>query len=300
MNCPSCGRPVAVARAACLYCGGALSAEAVAAAQAARRATAERAPVAEAVPEEAAAERRLLVLDAGAANAATLARALGVSAYEAGQRVRRGGLQLLKLMAPEHAGREVTRLRALGLRIHDVAERDTRLPPVVVLGGLFDGQALELRVAGGRLRLAASDLALVVRGPIAREYQTRMPKKSLPLATLEPGYRFHLHRAALPAPVEIDPWGFGFGPGTDAGQSSLLTLLAWVSALANGVPIDDGFRQLPPALAPEAEDDAPGASALRLGRKQPEKKEASLVLDNLRQFRFYSAWRGAVERSRRG
>ena len=37
MTCPSCGRPVAVARASCLYCGAALPQEAVARAEAQTR-----------------------------------------------------------------------------------------------------------------------------------------------------------------------------------------------------------------------------------------------------------------------
>jgi hypothetical protein len=63
--------------------------------------------------------------------------------------------------------------------------------------------------------------------------------------------------------------------------------------------VDDGFRWLPPALAPAA----PGAhGGTRPGLPAPTgrgAREGALVLDNLAQFRFYSAWRAAVERLRR-
>ena len=299
MTCPSCRRPVAVARAVCLYCGAALSAETVAAARVASEATAKGVPFGTPAREAAAPERTLVILEAAEADAGALASALQVSAYEAGQRVKRGGPQLLKIVGNAEAAPEAERLRRLGLRVHEVAERDTRVSPLLVVGGLLDGAVLDLRVAEGRLRLAPGDLRLVVRGPIAREYQTRTQKKGLPLATLEAGYRFHLHRTALGAPVEIDPWSFAFGAGTHIGQSSLLTLAAWVEAFAGGVPFDDGFRLLPPALA-VAENDPTSSLGSALGAPRAEKKDAALVLDNLRQFRFYSAWRGAVERMRHG
>jgi hypothetical protein len=48
----------------------------------------------------------------------------------------------------------------------------------------------------------------------------------------------------------------------------------------------------------QVESEASKLRALRPNRR--EEKQASLVLDNLGQVRFYSAWRGAVERERRG
>jgi hypothetical protein len=58
--------------------------------------------------------------------------------------------------------------------------------------------------------------------------------------------------------------------------------------------VDDAFRRLPPALAP-----APPAGG-RLARAGETPREGAPkeggVLDNLAQFRFYSAWRGAAER----
>jgi hypothetical protein len=271
-----------------------VSAEAVAAASAASAATASSrlagsAPV-------AAAERTLLVLELAGTEPGALAAALGESAYEAAQRLRRGGFQLHKVLATEQAGAELERLQSHGLRVLSLPEAELKTPPLGALGGRFEAGTLELRVERGRLRLETGALLLVVRGPIAREYQARTAKKGLALASLEAGYRFHLHLRAEPGPVEIDPWAFEFGPGSEAGRPSLLTLTSWVEQLAQGVSVDDGFRRLPPALAPQAESEAQAAALLR---RSQERKDAALVLDNVAQFRFYSAWRAAVERRRR-
>ena len=121
-------------------------------------------------------------------------------------------------------------------------------------------------------------------------------------ATLESGFRFHLHRRDDARPLELDPGAFDFG-GNGPGTSSLLQLTAWVQELTRGAAVDDGFRRLPPELGvAAAAAGGPLAAADALGARAALRAEAPLVLDNLRQFRFYSAWRAAVERraSRRG
>jgi hypothetical protein len=67
------------------------------------------------------------------------------------------------------------------------------------------------------------------------------------------------------------------------------------------VPTDDHFRRLPPALG-AASPEAGGAlgAAAGLSGARGRHKDAPQILDNLAQFRRYSAWRGAVERRRRG
>jgi hypothetical protein len=294
---------VAVARPKCLYCGAVLSATAVAAAAVASEAAARGALGSAAPPEVPAPERVLLILDLDAAaegDAMLLARSLGVSAYEAGQALRRGGLRLHKILPRGAALRAGARLQAEGWRVYQVPEAEARAAPVLALGGRLDDGALDLRLANGRLRVESAGLRLVVRGPIAREYQTRFAKQGAGVASLEAGYRFHLHRADGLPTIEVDPWAFQFGSGTEVGRASLLTLSAWIESLAQGVPIDDAFRRLPPALAPEVESDLSAVSAAALVRRRPERKAAAQVLDNLRQFRFYSAWRGAAERKRGG
>jgi hypothetical protein len=169
-------------------------------------------------------------------------------------------------------------------------------------GGQREGQALGLRTAEGALSVRSQDLMLVVKGPIRREYQPRTVERRKPTAaTLEAGYRFHLHRRGSDRPLELDPSAFAFGPGGPRTGSSLIEIGGWLDEIAAGVPVDDGFRRLPPALgasSPEADALLPlrGArGASPLARRQ----DAPAILDNLGQFRFYSGWRAGVERLRR-
>ena len=292
MNCPGCGRPVAVARPSCLYCGAALSAATVAAAEKSREAVLAGDPA----PRE---ERALVVVRLDGAGEGALAAALGLSAYEASQWARRGGYHLHRAAPPAEAAADRERLAAHGVDAFVLDEAPVRAAaePETALGGTFDGEALQLRTEAGPLRLSAPDLLLVVKGPIAREHAPRADRlKFLRTASLDAGFRFHLHRPAGDRPVEIDPAGFELGAAR-AADSSLLEIAGWMARLGQGVPVDDGFRRLPPALAPAT----PAAAAL--GRadealRQSAGREAG-ILDNLAQFRLYSAWRGAVERLRR-
>jgi hypothetical protein len=244
---------------------------------------------------------RLLVLaHIGDADPEALARALGLAAADAAHRVRRGGWQLLRIAEPAAAREEHARLGEAGLVAVLVPEAEVRLSarPVVALGGERNGPELSLRTTEGPVRVEASRLVLAVQGPIAREYQTSQEVKRARLATLESGYRFHLHRKGEGRPVELDPGAFDFGSRA-AGASSLLQLSAWVQELTRGVLVDDAFRRLPPELGvAEPAATGPLSAADALGARAAVRGEAALVLDNLRQFRFYSAWRGAVERHR--
>jgi hypothetical protein len=282
VNCPSCGRPVAVARATCLYCGRALPQEAVEAVRAATAVVAAEQPV----------SRTLLVLDLHEASAEAVASALGASVYEAKQRMSRGGFQLLRALPPAEAEAEAERLTQSGLVVHRLQEAEARLVPLAVRGGACspDG-TLSLRGEAGRVEVPAADVRVVVKGPIVRDYQTRPTRKALRLATLEPGYRFHLHRRSALPPVEIDPWAFEFGSGHSG--SSLITLAEWIADL--GAPVDDHFRHEPPALSPAAPADAGLHAAASLASARPKKGE-SVILDNVAQFRFYSGWRGLLAR----
>jgi hypothetical protein len=100
----------------------------------------------------------------------------------------------------------------------------------------------------------------------------------------------HLHRRQDPRPVELDPADFDFGPG-GAPSGAQLQIASWIDRLFPGVPRDDSFRVVIPALAPAVLSPAGVTAALaRTGR------EARVILDNLAQFRFHSAWRGAARR----
>jgi hypothetical protein len=242
--------------------------------------------------------RVLLVLQLDGADPAGLAHALALASTEAALRARRGGWQLLRIAEPTAAEIEAARLAQAGLRAVLVPEADARAStsPVVALGGTRTEAGLHLRTAEGDVRLEASDLLLVVQGPIAREYQTSQEVRRTRTATLEAGYRFHLHRRRDPRPLELDPGGFDFGLAA-AGSSSLLQLTTWVRDLAAGRTVDEGFRRLPPELGvAEAAATGPLAAADALSARPAGRSDAPLVLDNLRQFRFYSGWRAAVER----
>jgi hypothetical protein len=287
MNCPSCGRPVAMARASCLYCGGALSAETVARAEKSRAATF--------APEARREDRALVVVRLEGATAGALAAALGLSAYEAGQWSRGGGWRLIRAAAPAEAEADRERLAAQGLTAFVLDEAATReaAEPLAAQAATFDGGALEVRTTRGAERLAPADLLLVVKGPIAREFAARADRVKFPVtATLDPGMRLHLHTRSGARAIEIDPAEVELGAHR-AGQSTLLEIAGWMDALSAHVPVDEGFRRLPPALAPARPprgfgraEETPLQAAAREGA----------VLDNVAQFRFYSAWRGAAER----
>jgi hypothetical protein len=154
-----------------------------------------------------------------------------------------------------------------------------------------------VRTPSGPLRVGADDLLLVVKGPIARERQAGSEVRRVRSALPEPGFRIHLHRRSELPPVELDPEVFAFGPG--AHGSALLQLNEWVASLARSRPVDEGFRHLPPALGPA--EAAPGGAAgvvraLESGAARAQK--GPLLLDNVAQFRFYSAWRATVEHRR--
>jgi hypothetical protein len=286
---------VAVVRPQCLYCGAPLPA-----AVSVPPPEGERTPV---PPTETRADRALVIVALDGVEPSRLTAGLGWSGYEAAQWARRGGFHLLRALAPADAEAERARLASHGLTAFTFDEAGVReaADPVTVLGGGCSEGTLRLRTRGGPLDLGAADLLLVVKGVISREHpaiKLNSPRSAarIPMATLEPGFRFHLHRRGVPRPVEIDPAEFDFGAAR-ASESSLLEVAGWIAEITRDVPVDDGFRRISPALAPVIAP--PGAastleSALRSGGPAPPP-----ILDNLAQFRFYSAWRGAVERTAR-
>jgi hypothetical protein len=297
-----------MARPQCLYCGKPLPAaviqEAARQAEAAAAAAAATASTAIAPAPLPGPARSLLVVDYEGLDAAAVAKALGVPAFEIAQRARRGGWQLQRIAPAEDAAHEADRLGQAGLRALVLPEAEVRSAarPVLVAGGFWDSQGLTLRTESGPLRAAPGGVMLVVRGPITREHAPAYPPagglKRLRTATLEPGYKFHLHRKDEPRPLELDPAAFDFGVESLT-ESSLLLLSAWVEKLAAGAPVDDRFRREPPALAPAAPETSGIATALGTAGQPARKGDESLALDNLEQFRFYSAWRAAVVRRAR-
>ena len=297
MTCPSCGRPVAVARASCLYCGAALPQEAVARAEAQTREVLAVPAGPWAADAPAPPDRGYVVLDLDGAEAVALVEALGLSAYEAGQRVRGGGLHLHRVAPRAEAEAEQGRLTGAGLLAWVIPEAELRAAaPLIVLGGTAEG-GLRFRHDEGEIAVEAPGMLLVVRGPIARERTPSAEIRRQRLASPEPGYRFHLHRRDDPRPLELDPEDFDFGPAGPVAGSSMLELSGWVAGLAEGLMVDDRFRRLPPVFAPAAPERRSLRDALTTRVRTGPEAEAPL-LDNLGQFRAYSGWRAAVERRR--
>ena len=271
----------------CLYCSAPLPA------------TGEPPPAAAAAepPPPALARRLLVVLDLDGAEALRLARALPLGRFEAELLARRGGFFLQRLADVETARGLAQRLADDGVRVVLVPEAEARTPPLRALSGEWTPRGLALRTEAGPLVLAAGSLQLVVTGEVVREYQPRPGRREETRA----GQRFivHLHRRGQTAAVEIDSAILGVGGSlTDSARLSVET---WIEALAQDAPRDDRFRLLPPALSPAEPDPAQSAVAVAaaLGEgKSPGAGEPRLLLDNLAQFRFYSGWRGAVERRR--
>ena len=297
-----------MARSPCLYCGAALPATLVAAAAEISRPAAPRLGAPVAGEPASTSERLLLILDLTSTDRETLARALGIGPFEADQRLRRGGFELLRIGEAGVITGEAARLAAEGLRVSTVPAPEARLRPRLALGGTCEASVLELETGEGPVRVEASDLVLVVRGPIAREYESshraRAIGANIILGALDisiterrqsDGYRIHFHRRSDPRPLEADPAAFDFRRPVLA-RSALLEILSWIEEIAPGLPSDDGFRRLPPALGPAAPET--GVLAAPLGRGAAPGGRNEAALDNLEQFRFYSAWRAAFERRR--
>ena len=109
MNCPACSRPIAMARATCMYCGAALSDEVrEQAALAARRVLQTKSLV----HLEAAARgldgeanpRRYVVVDTSASSIESLMSACSVSAWEAGQWQAASRYRLFKVTTEPEGG----------------------------------------------------------------------------------------------------------------------------------------------------------------------------------------------------
>jgi hypothetical protein len=301
-SCPSCRRPVALARATCLYCGATLSPEIVSAARPAPAAPPGGTPRGgeTRVGTADGDRRRLVILDLAGVAPETLARALSLPPYEAGLLVKRGGLHLHRILEGAAARAEAGRLGASGLAVLLVPEADARVRPLRAVGGERGEGVLALRTEEGALTLRRGGVGLVVRGAITREYQPSSRRRRVDTARLEPGYRVHLHRRHEPRAVEIDAFAFEFGFAVTG--SARLELDAWLQEVAPDATVDDGFRRLPPALGPAGAEPrgalAAGSLGLATGVRRGGRDETLVVLDNVEQFRFYSGWRAAVERRR--
>jgi len=248
-----------------------------------------------------ASTRVLVVLELAGTEPAGVAAALAISAYDAGQYVRRGGFQPHRMLEPDAARAELDRLAAAGMTALLVPESEIRQArvPRAARGGRFDGNALRLRMDEGPLIVGRNDATCIVRGPIVREYATSSEVRRVRAAGLADGYRIHLFTGTDTRPIELDPGTFAFDASERHAGSSLLELLSWIREFEATAVTDIDFKRLPPTLAPADEDPLVATASLLEGRARPTGKdsgEGPVVLDNLAQFRHYSGWRAAVAR----
>ncbi len=219
-------------------------------------------------PPPAAPEPRarvLVLVDLSRSEPGTLAPALAVSHYEAGLLTRRGGLHLVRAASPEEAAAEAERLRSLGAQPILVPEAEVRAAPVPCLEGEREGDGLRLRSAQGSLTLAPGDVFLVVSGPIRREHQARAERRKFRTASLDEGFRVHLHRRSASPPLEIDALNFeiGFAPS----GSVRLELESWLEAATRAHDATPASRGCPPCWGPPSP--SPGAARCRRRTRSP-------------------------------
>ncbi len=305
IGCPACARPIATAQPTCLYCGASLSKDAQAAAALAGKRVLQARNLLNI--EEAARgapldrpSRRYIVIDMADASVDRIASGCSVSGWEARQWQAASRYRLVKVMDEPSERPLVARLLGEGLAA-SVIHEDTvskarrpiqvesidvsRIPAPCTLRHDSDTPPV-------RQTLPEQEIALIISASIRREKVRELvsPSKVQDLR-LEDVLFVHLHIKGDARPWEIDPRRARFeGEGLASGHMRTLQL---VRRLAEFAPHDESFKNQVPALAQGA--DPLSELAEPISARPPARKEAKLVvLDNLSQFREYSAWRGAV------
>lgn len=307
MHCPACARPIAMARAHCVYCGATLSAEALdEAARSAQRILQTRSLAGlEAVAKGAEREpqaRRYVVIDTSAATLDIIADACGVSAWEARQWQAASRYRLVRVSTEPADGPLESGLKAKGLRVFivpDATVARSRNPiPLESIDPLADPLQGTVREdpesPPSRRALRPEDLSLIVSAAIKREkVKDAAPRRSPADTRLDDTWLVHLHLKGEARPFEIDPQRTAYeGVGLASAYMRTLELVRRLQAFA---PHDDAFKNVVPALSPGA-DPLNGLESFSSGTDKKKGKEPKVVvLDNVAQFREYSAWRGAIE-----
>lgn len=234
----------------------------------------------------------MIVIGYDGAQTEDVERALELSAFDAQQRLRRGGWQLHRIADESTADVEADRLRESGLDLLIIPEDEVNaaLEPIVAVGGRASSDGVVLRTPASR-RLVGSELLLIVTGPIQREQAPDPDRKRPQLGPFEPGFRVQFHVRDEIVPIELDPASFVFDSAAEV-TASLLEVRGWIPRLSPPAPVDDDFKHASPALAPTAE---PEPILNSLGRRR-ERDAQPVMLDNLRQFRLYSGLRAAIKR----
>jgi hypothetical protein len=247
------------------------------------------------------------ILDTRSSEASAIEKALDVSAWEARQWRAAAPFRLLKITAEPPDEERAARLASLGVRVHRLPESLVNRARQPLSAEVVDTVALPIWMtlredaesAALRRELDEQRILILVSGVIRRQLLKQDAGRSkLPSGSqLEDGWLVHVHLIGEARPWEIDPRRASFEG--DGFMSAHMRTLELVRSLSGRVPLDDSFRNIVPALAPGAgpADDLRG---LKKAAKPREKDAKKVILDNVTQFREYSAWRAAVEREVRG
>lgn len=299
-----------MARANCLYCGAALSTDILEEASLAARRVLQTKTLAHL---EAAAKglghdqppRRYLVMDTTAVSVEILAEACSLSAWEARQWQAASRYRLVRVSSEPESGPLESGLKDKGLDLLVVPEETVARSRNPILLESIDISATPVQCTlredaegpSSRRELPELDVALIVSASIKRErVRDRVSRRTRPDTRLEDAWIVHLHMRSEARPWEIDPRRVGYkGAGLASAHMRTVELVRRLSANA---PHDEAFRNIVPALSPGA-DDSIEVIGLKTARKPAGKEPKPVVLDNLAQFREYSAWRGAIEIARR-
>ena len=298
-----------MARGNCMYCGAPLPQEVrEAAASAAERVLQTRnlAALEQAAmgPDTSQVKRRYVVIDTTTSTPEIIASACSVSVWEARQWQAASRYRLLKISREVEEDRLESNLRGMGLDPIVFSEEtvararspipidsiDTSAQPAVCMvrekpeGALF------------RREIQEEAIALIVSGPIKREKQRPQASKVRVDSRLDDGWLVHLHFRSETRPWELDPRRTGF-EGTGLASAHMQTV-ELVRRLSSRIPIDEAFKNVVPALSPGVDpaDELPGVKSSQ-GKSQ-DNQPKTIILDNVDQFREYSAWRAAIERLR--
>lgn len=297
-----------MARPTCLYCGAALPLATVEEATlAAQRVLESKTLVglgnAAMGTDLGRPPRRYLVIDTQSTDTQTLALACSISPWEARLWQAGSRYRLLRISDEPQNGPLESELRAKGLpplvlpeEMVARARRPLTVETIDLSATPLCGHLVDDPDAAVVPRdLKEQEIILIVSAAIKRERVREVVVSRLRTdRRLDDGYLVHLHLKGESRPWEIDPRRTGYrGPGEASAHMRTLEL---VRRLAVNAPHDEGFRNVAPALSPGVDPlaDLPALKDSRRAGKEPK----TGFLDNVAQFREYSAWRAAIERAR--
>lgn len=295
-----------MARGTCVYCGAPLPEDvreaAASAAQRVLQSTTLAGLESAAMGHDHERQKRYLVIETTAQPAEVLAEACTMSVWDARQWQAASRYRLLRVMLEPQVGEPLAALRAKGLKplvVHgDVVARARS--PISIESIDVSASPLQCTLreeaegAVSRKELSEPEIALIISAPIKRERQKEQRSRPRQDTRLEEAWLVHVHLRHETRPWEIDPRRTAYeGTGLASAHMRTLELVRRLSTVA---PLDEAFKNIVPALSPGA-DPSNELAGLQSTRAKPrDKDQKTVVLDNVTQFREYSAWRGALER----